>query len=335
MLRISSGKGLPSLLRHIVTLWEGYALVWIFALWGWSTCAHAAESITYGGPRGGTDIGGAYLPAASGFYGFVLGYAVNADSYYGSNAHSSNTLKLNGSPVLGGAGLIYVYPFQLAGGILASSALETYAALAHLCVNNVCRNSTGFGDLYSDILMWSRHVGPSGPSEQSLPYGLTVKAALSMNFPTGRYSSSSPVPTPGFNLYRIIPNFAFTYLAQPNVLGDGIEVSAQFFYGITPVNGTTNYKSGDTVDIDFAMSERFDRWQAGLAGNYAVQLSDDKVNGVSVPGGNRLCVVTLGPVASYSIPSWKSTFKVKIQLPVYTRNTAHLAAIVTTLVKAF
>jgi hypothetical protein len=335
MLPVSSNTRWPHMMRRLVYQRKRYGLAPLFALLCLSTHAHAAESITYGGPRGGTDIGGAYLPATGGFYGFVLGYAANADSYYGNNARSSSALKLNGSPVLGGAGLIYVYPFKFAGGTLATSALETYAAVAHLCVNDVCRNSTGLGDLYSDILMWSRFLGTSGSNPQSLPYGLTMKVAMSMNFPTGKYSATSPVPTPGINLYRIIPNFALTYLTQPNALGDGLEISTQFFYGITPVNGATNYKSGDTIDIDFAVSERFGRWQAGVAGNYAVQLSDDKINGVAVPGGNRVGLVTLGPVASLAIPRWKSIVKIKVQLPVYTKNSAHLSAIVATLVRAF
>jgi hypothetical protein len=300
-----------------------------------STRAPAAESITYGGPRGGTDVGGAYLPPDSGFYGFALADAGNADSYYGSDARRSNTLNLKGSPVLLGAGLVYVYPFKIAGGTVASSALDVYSVAAHLCVNDVCKNSIGPLDLYSDIVMWSRHIGPPNDNGALLPYGLTVKFAFSMDFPTGRYDAHSPVPTPGNNVYRMIPNLAFTYLTQPNLLGDGTELSLQFFYGITALNGATDYKSGDTVDFDFAVSERFGPWQAGLAGSYATQIADDKVDGIPVPGGNRVTVAALGPVASYSIPSWKSVVKLKIQLPVYTKNTAHLSSVVATFAKSF
>ncbi|MDR8394713.1 transporter [Paraburkholderia sp. USG1] len=296
--------------------------------------ASAAEGITYGGPRGGTDIGGAYLPPVSGFYGIALGWGATANGYYGNNARSDSAVKFDGTPIVGGLGLLYVYPFKLAGGTLASSVLETYALVARLCLNNVCKNQNGFGDLYSDILMWSKYLGTGGAAN-NLPYGLTVKAAMSMSFPTGKYRADSPVPNFGSNLYRIIPNFALTYLTGPNVLGDGVEISTQFFYGVTPTNDATQYKSGDTIDIDFAVSQRSGRWQYGIAGNYAVQLNDDKLNGTVVPGGDRLGLVTLGPVVSYEIPSWKSVVKAKLQLPVYTRNTAHQSALLVTLVKAF
>lgn len=295
--------------------------------------AHAAESITYGGPRGGTDIGEAYLPPASGFYGIALAWAATPNAYYGNNNRTS-PLKFDGTAIIPGLGLLYVYPFKLAGGTLATSALETDAGYTHLCVNNVCKTVTGLGDLYSDILMWSRYLGPS-TDPHSLPYGLTVKAAFSMQFPTGKYQAYAEVPSFGYNVYRIIPNVALTYLTGPNALGDGVELSTQVFYGITPVNSATNYKSGDTVDIDFAVSERTGRWEYGIAGNYAFQLQGDKVNGVAVPGGNKIGIAAIGPVVSYAIPSWKSVVKAKLQLPIYTKNTAHQVSALVSIVKAF
>jgi hypothetical protein len=166
----------------------------------------------------------------------------------------SSTQHFHGWATVPAVGLIYVYPFKLAGGTLASAALPI-SAIFRECVNGKCQMKEEFGDLYSDIIMWSRHIG-SEPSPSGLPYGLTVKAAFSMQFPTGRYELSSPTPSAGFNTYRIIPNVALTYLTGPNSIGDGVEFSTQIFYGITTTNKANQYASGDTVDIDFAVSER-------------------------------------------------------------------------------
>jgi hypothetical protein len=303
------------------------------SIFGLCSAANASEGLTYGGPRGGTDINGAYLPASSGFYGIALLWGAAPNAYYGNNASPSNTVDLHGKAIVPGLGLLYVYPFKLAGGTLGTDVLAIYA-IQRMCVNGTCKTKEQWGDLYSDLIMWSRYFGTK-KSPNDLPYGLTVKAAFSMQFPTGTYSATSPTPSSGFNVYRIIPNVALTYLTGPNALGDGVEFSSQIFYGITTTNDATNYSSGDTVDIDFAVSERAGRWQYGLAGYYAFQLQGDKKDGMEVPGGNKLKVLGLGPVVAYRIPAWKSVIKAKLQLPVYARNTAHQVSAVVTLVKAF
>lgn len=302
------------------------------ALIGLSNPASASEGLTYGGPRGGTDIGGAYLPAQSGFYGIALLWGAAPNAYYGNNASTSSTVHLHGDAVVGGLGLLYVYPFQLAGGTLASDVLAIYA-IQHLSVNGISKTKYQWGDLYSDLIMWSKYLGERGTN--GLPYGLTVKVAYSMQFPTGDYQLNSPTPSSGFNVYRIIPNVAFTYLTGPNALGDGVEFSSQIFYGMTTENGATHYQSGDTIDVDFAVSERSGRWQYGIAGYYANQIQGDKKNGTELPSGNKLRVFAIGPVVSYKIPEWKSVIKAKLQVPVYVRNTAHQISAVVTLVRAF
>jgi hypothetical protein len=316
-------------IQRMIRIMAAVLAMSIFAL---SSVAKASEGLTYGGPRGGTDINGAYLPEASGFYGIALLWGAAPNAYYGDNG-GPGALKFHGKAAVPGLGLLYVYPFKLAGGTLATSVLQIYA-FQHMCVNGTCRTKEEWGDLYSDIIMWSRYFG-SGTSPQGLPYGLTVKAAFSMQFPTGKYREFSPTPSAGFNVYRIIPNVALTYLTGPNAIGDGVELSTQIFYGMTTTNEATHYASGDTVDIDFAVSERTGRWQYGLAGTYAFQLQGDKKNGVEVPGGNKIGVVSLGPVVAYRIPSWKSVIKAKVLLPVYARNTAHQVTAVVTIVKAF
>jgi hypothetical protein len=309
------------------------AAVLAMSIFGLGGVAKASEGLTYGGPRGGTDINGAYLPQASGFYGIALLWGAAPNAYYGNNGSRSSAVDFHGKAGVPGLGLLYVYPFKLAGGTLASDVLDIYT-VNRLCVNKTCKTQYQWGDLYSDIIMWSRYFG-SSTSPQGLPYGLTVKLAFSMQFPTGKYVAHATIPSAGFNIYRIIPNVALTYLTGPNAIGDGVEFSTQIFYATTTTNKATHYASGDTLDIDCAVSERSGRWQYGIAGTYAWQLQGDRVKGVELPNGNKIGVVSLGPVVAYRIPSWKSVIKAKVLLPVYARNTAHQPTAVVTFVKAF
>jgi hypothetical protein len=65
-------------------IWSALAVL-ATSIFGFNSTANAAQGLTYGGPRGGTDINGAYLPQASGFYGIALLWGAKLDGYYGDN----------------------------------------------------------------------------------------------------------------------------------------------------------------------------------------------------------------------------------------------------------
>ncbi|MFL9889211.1 transporter [Paraburkholderia agricolaris] len=277
----------------------------------------ASEGTNYGGPTGGTDIGAAYLPPVSGFYGGIVGFYGTGDKYYDNSGHVDPNIQGKLTASAAAVGLLYVYPFKLLGGTLGTT-VQGVGEVGSLKLNGESINFKGFADVYSDILMWSKYLGDD--SESRLPHGLTVKLAYSMIFPVGKYNTTD-LTTTGRNVYYFVPNIAFTYLTQPNFIGDGLEMSAHFFFNVSSKNSGTNYKSGSVGSVNFALSERIGRWQAGLAGNYATQFSDDYQDGTIVqPAGRRYGSLTLGPVVSLDIPAWKSNLKFKAEIPVYTRN---------------
>lgn len=180
--------------------------------------------------------------------------------------------------------------------------------------------SHGANDLYADILSWSKRIGPDSEIKSGLPYGLTVRVAYSMIFPTGQYNPNG-LGSSGHNQYFLIPNASITYLTGPNFLGDGTEFSASVFYDIATTNHATKYYTGGVLDFDGAISERVGLWQIGVAGNYASQLNNDTINGIPVAGnGYRLRVATVGPVIEYEIPKWKAAVKLKVSLAVWGDN---------------
>jgi hypothetical protein len=297
---------------------------------------HAAEGPVYGGPVGGTDMRNAYLPPKSGFYGSVVGGGFWSTHIYNDKAQSS--APEHGDSGLAAFGLMYVYPFHLFGGTLASF-LQVPVQAGYLTVNHRHEYFRGFGDFYADIIAWSKYLGvpygERGNAPPGLPYGLTVKLAYSMLFPTGKYNTTQ-LTTVGHNDFIYIPNFAITYLTGPNFMGDGLEFSAHVFFDIVGRNSRTNYSAGPIYDIDGAITERVGRWQAGVQGFYAREWDGDLQNGLQVaPNGRRLVAAGVGPIVSYDIPEWRSSVKFKISFPVYTRNTIGVNRAFVIFTKAF
>lgn len=292
----------------------------------------AAEGPAYGGPVGGSDIGNAYLPDTSGFYGAAVAGFATANQYYGANGHQSSTIRADNNSGVIAAGLLYVYPFKLLGGTLGTT-VQGSLATGDLHLNDSTDQYHGLGDVYSDLLIWSKYLGnATGPGVA--PTGLTVKLAYSMIFPAGTYDKNALVST-GRNTFYYIPNAAFSYLTGPNMFGDGTEFSFHVFLDVAGTNTATHYHNGPVVDFDYAVSEKVGLWQFGLAGYYATQLSDDHQNGQPVSGGNRFASASIGPVVSYNIPAWKANVKLKAQIPIYTKNSLAQDVVYVVFSKAF
>ncbi|PQV43979.1 transporter [Paraburkholderia sp. BL21I4N1] len=292
--------------------------------------AHGAESFIYGGPTGGTDIQNAFLPPAAGFYGALIAGMATGDRYYGDNGRIEHGVTINSNAGVAAVGLLYVYPFRIMGGSVGSSLMQDYL-YGGIRANGVAQTFSGVGDMYSDILVWSKHIDDAGAG----PTGVTIKVAYSMIFPTGKYNESA-LHSPGSNTFFYIPNVAITYLGRKDFLGDGLELDGHLFFNIPSENHADGYQSGTVADVDYAVSERFGRWQLGLAGYYAWQLGGDSENGQFVPpNGRHFSSAALGPVIAYDIPSLRANVKFKALLPVYTRNGLKTTTAYFVLSKAF
>jgi hypothetical protein len=117
--------------------------------------------------------------------------------------------------------------------------------------------------------------------------------------PVGKYNGFDAVTQAlsiGNNLWDFAPIVAFTFVSPP-LIADGTEVSAKFYWNNYLENLATHYHTGSLINIDFAVSEKIGRFQAGIAGFYAFQVADDKINGVRIePDGRKGVVLQLGPV---------------------------------------
>ncbi|WP_126243046.1 SphA family protein [Burkholderia gladioli] len=302
--------------------------------------AWAVESFKPIGPIGGTDIRQAYLPPP-GLYGIGVGVGLTLPKYWGDN----DTFDSRGTPVIGGGGLLYVYDADFLGGKIASTVFESYADQNFGIKGAPRSRSVGFGDVYSDIFMWSRFFPSVAYAREPksgylMPYGLQVMLGLGMNFPTGKYHALDSVNV-GSNIYTFSPNAALTY-TRPSIFydapGHATEFSARFFFNIYTKNHATGYLSGPTLSADFAITERVEQWQFGVAGTTYTQVADDTIGGNLHPNnGNRASFLSLGPLISYDFVAagryWNLTAKGLLALA--GRNTVASSGVVVRLVTNF
>ncbi|WP_193076012.1 transporter [Pseudomonas sp. FME51] len=289
------------------------------------TLVLATEGGQFSGPVGGSDIRSAYLPPHEGLYLSTFAGLSRGHKFTGSNGKSSpatprGRISLN----YVGLGAMYRYPGTWWGGSLASTASVYQAWNIYQRVGDTSdHQTTQTGDVYSDLLIWSRYLGrtgEAGPAGAALPYGLTIAPAMSVVAPFGSYDKDR-FANIGRNAWVYAPNISFSYLADPKwSFGEGTEFSARFYYQFSGKNTDTGYRSGDVGVVDWAVTQRMGLWQAGLAGTVAKQYSDDQVDDRDVPGGNRMFVSSLGPVVNYDIPKLGAFAKLKAVYPLHEVN---------------
>ena len=173
------------------------------------------------------------------------------------------------------------------------------------------------GDPYVEV-DWARFFGRVRASSDSGAYpileGLSVLVGFGVVIPVGSFDSRSPLTQAlslGTNIWDFAPTVALTYTTRP-ILADGTELSAKFYWNTYLNNSTTDYSTGDLLDIDFALTEHIGRFQVGLAGFYAWQIADDKTGGAVIPpDGRQVDVLQLGGVAAYDMPEHDASVKVK------------------------
>ncbi len=91
----------------------------------------------------------------------------------------------------------------------------------------------------------------------------------------------------------------FSYL--PNHAKTEISSQVQYIYNFT--DGATDYRSGNEMVWEWdAMRNLSKNLAVGINGYYYQQTTDDLLNGLSVPDGNRGRDVTVGPQIRYHVP---------------------------------
>lgn len=322
---ISSGRLASSALSGLVLLTAAGA-------------AGAAEFYQTVTPGASSDIRAAELPPEAGFYavGGIWGNWRDRLNDGDGNAMFPDT---DESLLQGQLGGLYVYPGEVLGGRMASSLVFVYGkhdmTITDTTPADLSSKHTGSFDAYSDLFFWSKswYEGPppGAPGQPQptadfappMPVGFTLGLGLGVTIPIGIFDSQE-VGNPGFNNWVLSPNVAFTYRTKPLLL-DATEFSARVYYNHNfdrdDSTGGFTYRDGDYLSTDFAITERYNRFQFGLAGNVRWQIEDDEgTPATPAADGQRHKSIRLGPIVAVDFPEHRTTLTLKYLTDVYSRN---------------
>jgi len=104
----------------------------------------------------------------------------------------------------------------------------------------------------------------------------------------------------------------------------------------TGASSATHYQTADLISIDFAISERYGRFQLGVTGFYAFQLGDDKQGGVRIPpDGRQAEALLLGGILAYDMPEYAMSMKIKAVTGVWVANAVRSQTLTVGFIKKF
>lgn len=304
--------------------------------------AFAVEGPSAAGPIGGTDIRSGMLPPP-GWYGGAATVAAGTTKFVDGDGNTPNFLRdAHLTKQIGGVFLLYVPKVDVLGGSVGfSGVLLGINQCGHLFPGQGNRCTTDFGDPYVEA-DWSRSfVTPRAskyPNAFHILEGLSILLGFGVVLPLGGYDASDPLEqalSSGTNIWDFAPTAAFTYTTPP-LLAEGTEFSAKVYWNNYLTNDDTDYRSGDLVNIDFAVTEHIGPIQIGITGFYAKQIEDDARNGGSIaPDGSRGELLQVGGIINYDMPADRASLKVKALKSFEAENTVESWGIVVGYSKGF
>ena len=118
-------------------------------------------------------------------------------------------------------------------------------------------------------------------------------AALDLVLPVGSYDAARPVNI-GRNYASLQPLYLVSWI-DPN----GLNADAKIGLSLNRTNKDTDYRSGNELNVDYALGWGLGNgWVVGVGGNVYQQLSNDKLNGQSLPGSKGRAY-SIGPNLKY------------------------------------
>jgi hypothetical protein len=181
-------------------------------------------------------------------------------------------------------------------GVSWTSGLILIASHASIDVPHQSGSGGGLGDLVIQPLLLTGTFG-----------NLHVLGGFDVSLPTGNYSKDKLV-NPGLNYTTVAPQFALTWLPTRE-----LEVSLFSTAGFNSKNHETQYKSGDYLDIDYAIGYRafasLHALQLSMVGYWFDQFTDDQLNGQQFLDGHRGKAFAVGPQIRYQFAKGGVAFK--------------------------
>jgi hypothetical protein len=288
--------------------------------------ASAVEGTTAAGPVGGSDVRVALLPPP-GLYGGVSFFGGNAPRLVDGNGRDFPGLSPHFTIKAAAPFGLYVPNIQVLGGSIGVFGVLPYGAeCGRFLASQPWACAWGAADPYVEI-GWFRYFGTPRPSRVagSFPIleGLAISAGIGAVFPVGQYNVRQVTQQGigmGNNIFDIAPSLAITYTTPP-LLAEATELSAKLYWNKYRINSATQYQTADLINLDFAVTERYGRFQLGVTGTYAFQFEGDKQFGVTVPpDGHRSEVLLLGGIFVMDMPEYAMSMKIKAVTSIIAAN---------------
>lgn len=252
-----------------------------------------------------TEGGGSVYPyglntVASGVLPKPGGYLYNYNSYYTADTTTNNSGEsavphFHASVRAHTIRFLNVFEsFKVMGGDLALLIAQPYLD-GRVEVASARGEGGGFGDLTTGLM-----VGWHGQ-------GWHRMAGVDFTLPSGSYSRTQ-LFNPGRNQYAATPYYGVTLL-----LGERVDANLRVNLTLNGKNDDTRYKSGIESGFDYSLNLRvIPQFFVGLNGYLQHQLTDDRLDGVSVGGnGKRIHVFSYGPQAIFRGDGWGISAKLQ------------------------
>ncbi len=248
-------------------------------------------------PNGAEDfMSGAVPPPGYYFLDYFLYYS--ADEFNNKNGDNvDNDFDLD--VVANTFRFIYVTKQKIFGGFWG---VHMFVPIVYQDVSlfGMSDDKTGLGDIIIDPFILSWHFK-----------NWHFATGVDIYMPTGSYDKND-LANISRNYWTFEPIFAFTYISD-----GGFEVSSKFMYDFNTNNPDTDYLSGQEFHFDYAVGYRVSNWNLGVAGYYYKQITDDKMNGETVPAvaplgfdeGFKGQTFAVGPAVKYNYKNMSFTLK--------------------------
>lgn len=302
----------------------------------------AVEGPAAAGPIGGTDIRSALLPPPGLYAGTAQLGAATLGFHDGAGDKIPALRDARLVKEVAGPFIFYVPDVKVLGGSIGIGAIAPFGNICgHLFIGQSKQCTASVGDPYVEI-DWARFYGKLRPSSYAGAYpiaeGLSVLVGFGVVIPAGHADFSDPLSqslSMGTNIWDFAPSIALTY-TSPAIIADGTEVSVKLFWNNYLENSETRYRTGDVLNLDFAVTEHIGRLQLGVTGFYAAQAEDDRIDGVSIPpDGRRGELLQIGGIVAYDMPEHVASVKLKAIASPFATNTVSSWAVASAWIKKF
>lgn len=252
----------------------------------WATSAHSTENGLTNYPVGVNTALNGLLPAPGQTYFYNYFQYYKAESFRASNGKEAIP-KFSAEVVVDAPRVVHTWnetlgPFSLASGVIVP--------IFH--VSSTVYGQKDIKNQIGDVIVHPLMFGYTNPDHNFF----TFLSPFDMALPTGSYDKDRIANT-GQNHLAFLPNWQSTWFPTPK-----IEVSTGLTAEIYTKNRATNYKSGTVLNGEFGVGYSLtDKWQVGIQGYYAKQVTDDKLDGEKYLDGFRGQSAGIGPQVRYNI----------------------------------